>query len=327
MSDRVDEADLHSQEDCHTDEPSTAIATTADGEIIDLPSEAKTVMSPAQAKSAAVSHLMGKAIERASELRLTPEETKALKADFPDECFRSGASGKEALIYIEGLHLRNRLDDVLGIGQWCLLPRCRWTEANGKGTIVYVEAMLVVRGCYITEAIGDMTYYPSNAQTNFGDAVEGAESAALRRCAKKMGIGLQAWSKSWCEGWWKRKNELAKTPEAKPRTNTAPQAAKPQSPPTTQPPAKPAAQASPQTAAQTEQADKPLTEEEKSWIKSIRIDALNGHDELCRVWKEILTDEQKKVIRPVWGELKNIALEADAKRQDPANRQTVKTGA
>ncbi len=200
-------------------------STTVEGDITDeetgssiaVPSplngtlaQAHDTRTPAQAKSEAVSLLLAKAIERASTLSLTPEESKLLKAEFADECFRPGAAGKENLIYIEGTHLRNRLDEVLGIGQWALVPRSRWTDDAGKGTIVYIEAMLIVRGCYITEAIGDMTYYPGNAMTNFGDAVEGAESACLRRCAKKMGIGLQAWSKTWCEGWWARKRDAAK---------------------------------------------------------------------------------------------------------------------
>lgn len=192
-------------EDQVIDEESTELAVSppANGAMVAV------VNTPAQAKIDGVSKLLCKAIERASELTLTAEETKKLKAEFADECFRTGASGKDNLIYIEGMHLRNRLDEVLGIGQWSLVPRNRWKEEfrtnNGKPAIkVYVEAMLIVRGCYITEAIGDMDYYPHNAQTNYGDAVEGAESAALRRCAKKMGIGLQAWSKTWCEGWFRR---------------------------------------------------------------------------------------------------------------------------
>jgi hypothetical protein len=74
-----------------------------------------------------------------------------------------------------------------------------------EGSRVYVEAMLVVRGCFVAEAIGEMEYYPKNASQNYGDAVEGATTAAFRRCAKGFGVGLQAWKKDWCEGWWARK--------------------------------------------------------------------------------------------------------------------------
>lgn len=200
----------HAVEGEIVDEPQgtgIAVPPPSNGSIAKAQTSEKT---PTQAKSDAISLLLGKAIERASTLILTPEESKALKADFPDECFRPGAAGKDNLIYIEGPHLRQRLDDVIGIGQWALVRQSRWTDDAGKGTIVYVDMALIVRGCYVTDAIGDMTYYPGNAMTNFGDAVEGAESAALRRCAKKMGIGLQAWSKTWCEGWWARRRNAAK---------------------------------------------------------------------------------------------------------------------
>ena len=53
-----------------------------------------------------------------------------------------------------------------------------------------------------------MEYYPNNASQNYGDAVEGAKTAAFRRCAKEFGVGLQAWKKDFCEGWWKRRAEV-----------------------------------------------------------------------------------------------------------------------
>ena len=74
--------------------------------------------------------------------------------------------------------------------------------------------MLVARGCFIGEAIGAMEYYPKNAAQNYGDAVEGAKTAAFRRCAKEFGVGLQAWKKDWCQGWFDRK--LGKKPAAAP---------------------------------------------------------------------------------------------------------------
>ncbi len=175
-------------------------------------------VTPTQAKSDAVSKLLAKAVDRASELVLTPEESAALKAIFPDDCFRKGAAGKDNLLYLEHVHLRNRLDEVLGMGAAVLVPMNRWTEENGKATTVYLEAAFIVRGCYVTQAVGDMSYFTSNAMQNYGDAVEGAEMACLRRCCKKFGIGLQAWSKTWCEGWWARNRNGVASP-AKPALN------------------------------------------------------------------------------------------------------------
>jgi hypothetical protein len=172
-------------------------------------------ITAAQAKVDAVAALTMSAYEKAATLQLTPEEAKALQADFPDDAFQPGAAGKENLIYIEHAHLRDRFTQVFGMGKWAIVPRNRWADPfmtkpyQGKpaqeGSRVYVEAMLIVRGCFVGEAVGAMEYYPHNAAQNYGDAVEGAKTAAFRRCAKEFGVGLQAWKKEWCEGWWARK--------------------------------------------------------------------------------------------------------------------------
>lgn len=164
---------------------------------------------PYKGRKEAVDALTMAAYGKASTLVLTAEEVTKLQADFPDEAFRKGASGKDNLIYIEHAFLRDRMNEVFGPGQWAIVPRNRWsderTTAKGKSAVkVYVEAMLLIRGCFVAEAVGDMDYWPDNESTNFGDAVEGAKTAALRRCTKELGIGLQAFKKSWCEEWWKR---------------------------------------------------------------------------------------------------------------------------
>lgn len=174
-------------------------------------SEPRQGITPEQAKVDAIASLTMAAYARASTLDLTAEEIAALQAEFPDEAFKPGASGKENLIYIEHAFLRDRLNQVIGPGKWCIMPRSRWAEKyktrDGEATRVYVEAMLMVRGCFVAEAVGDMSYYPTNASQNYGDAVEGAKTAALRRCCKELGVGLQAWKKDWCEGWWQRKRQ------------------------------------------------------------------------------------------------------------------------
>lgn len=204
------------------EQPPTQAMTVRDAvQAVDraLPPEqiTKPQVTAAQAKIEAVANLTAKAYERASELALTPEEVKALQADFPDEAFKPGAAGKENLIYIEHAFLRDRLNAVIGPGQWALIPRSRWAEdfTTSKGapaSRVYVEAMLLVRGCFVAEAVGEMEYWKNNASQNYGDAVEGAKTAALRRCCKEFGIGLQAWKKDWCEGWWARKRQGNRPP-------------------------------------------------------------------------------------------------------------------
>lgn len=190
-------------------------------------------VTPAQAKVNAIAQLTMSAYQKASELKLTPEEIRGLEEEFPDEAFRPGAAGKENLIYIEHAHLRDRMNKVFGHGQWAIVPRNRWSESYKAGRDqkdairVYVEAMLLVRGCFVAEAVGDMSYFPHNDSQNYGDAVEGAKTAAFRRCAKELGIGLQAWKKDWCEGWWQRKRPQNGSGRQTPPPHTTPPNAAP----------------------------------------------------------------------------------------------------
>lgn len=185
------------------------------------PVEKSGPVSPTEAKNAAIASLTATAYARAATLKLTKEQSDALQRDFPDEAFKPGAAGKEHLIYIEHAFLRDRLNEVFGLGGWAIVPRNRWeekfkTEKGKDGSRVYVEAMLVVDGAFVSESVGEMEYYPHNAAQNYGDAVEGAKTAALRRCCKEFGIGLQAWKKDWCEGWWERRR-AASRPQSKPQ--------------------------------------------------------------------------------------------------------------
>ncbi len=191
-----------------------------------VPDVART---PAQARVEAVSTLLHGAYQRASTLVLTPEQDQALSEDFPDEAFKPGASGKEHLIYIEHAFLRDRFNSVFGRGQWAMVrTRPHWAEEfrTGKGTMatrIYAEAALLVKGCYVGESIGEMVYYPNNESQNYGDAAEGAMTAAFRRCAKNFGVGLQAHKKDFAEGWRQRQRQGASTAQRPPQT-TAPAA-------------------------------------------------------------------------------------------------------
>jgi len=131
----------------------------------------------AEARNDAVARLLEASMANAGGLELEKAETKALIEDFPDDAFQQGAGGKENLIYIEHASLRERFNNVLGMGQWVLVVRDTWNEnfVSGKertpGIRVYCRAMLIVRKAYVGEAVGEMEYYPSNAAQNYGYAV------------------------------------------------------------------------------------------------------------------------------------------------------------
>lgn len=195
-----------------------------------VPQGIEVPLTPAQARVESVAAALDAAYKNASNLKLTPEEAKALEEDFPDEAFRRGAGGDDRLIYIEHAYLRQRLNKVLGIGAATPIRRREWAEeftywkdnVQKKGVRVYVDLALLVRGCLVGEAIGDAIYYPDNAKTTYSDALESAKSNAFRRCCKELGVGLQAWMKGWCEGWESRNGRNASRTHQEPRTTSRP---------------------------------------------------------------------------------------------------------
>lgn len=162
--------------------------------------------SPAIAKENSISELLADAYKRSSQIPITPQESEALLADFHDADFVRGAGGDNNLLYLDQSALRQRFNKVLGVGQWSVITVRSWSEdyktAKGQdASRVYCEAVLLVRGCVAGSAIGSMDYFKGNAAQNYGDAFEGSKTAALRRCAKEFGVGLQCYSKEWCEQW------------------------------------------------------------------------------------------------------------------------------
>ena len=146
-------------------------------------------------------------IESTNAMVLKPEEIRALTANFPDSDFQRGAGGDPKLIYLEHVALRRRLNDVVGLGQWRFEVVKSWTEDFTAGNPpkpavrIYIEGRLIIRGVQFGSAIGDGVYYKSNAASNYGDGYESAKTYSFRRCCKDFGIGLQAFSRDFCEEW------------------------------------------------------------------------------------------------------------------------------
>lgn len=208
-----------------TNEMMPALIDTKTGEVIEKPEQE----TPREARDSAVATIIKDAYQSASKVKVSKDEAKALCADFGDDDFEYGAAGKENLIYIKHPSLRKRFNTALGLGQTAVIPLRSWSETfeghNSRGTYtavrVYVDAVLLIRGAFAAQAIGDMTYYLSNDSQNFGDAYEGAKTQAFRRCAKEFGVGLQAWDKGFVEE-WKRNHPL--------QSNGRPSTARPQPP-------------------------------------------------------------------------------------------------
>lgn len=100
---------------------------------------------------------------------------------------------------------------------WTMVPKAEPTkgqlvkdadsEKEKNRQLVLVPYALHVHGAPVAFAWGEQEYSESNAEQTFGDAVEATVANALRRVAKRMGVGLELWDRDWLED-WKRKNAV-----------------------------------------------------------------------------------------------------------------------
>lgn len=132
----------------------------------------------------------------AGELVLAPSDAEALSAPFEMADINVKPT-KQGEVYIGHQVLAARMNTVLGIGQWALVPA--WPEHKMEADNMHMAYDLTIRGHWITRAIGGMKYQPNNDRMDYSDALEGVRSSALKRAAKHLGVGLECWSRSFCE--------------------------------------------------------------------------------------------------------------------------------
>ena len=155
---------------------------------------------PADAKQLRVEHvgkLLDQAYQKASELKLSREESKKLREDFPDTAVE--IRPHDGIIYIGHMMLRERLWEVFGAGHVAEICRERFMRSDTNE--VAVDLVLMIRGAFVGEGVGTAKYYANNPKTSFGDVVESAWSEALRRCCKKFGVGTQVWRPDYVRTW------------------------------------------------------------------------------------------------------------------------------
>ena len=202
-----------------------AESAPADVPALQVEKKPSTVEMQQEYRDQAIGQLLANAYANASNLQLTESESKALRAKFEDHMVRGGAKGEDNLLYIQHIHLSDRLNDVLGIGQWTLVKRSQRAEQtktrDGKPLVrIYFEGVLVIRGCFATEAVGVGHYHPNNPKEDYGSALESSMSDCLTRCCKRLGIGSQTWDKGYTDEWL-RKYSRQRPPVAMPTATTA----------------------------------------------------------------------------------------------------------
>jgi hypothetical protein len=127
-------------------------------------------------------------------VELMPDKKTKLLEPFEDEAYDILPTGE---VYVSQVHYRRRLNEVFGPGSWALVPRGRFAmEGN---TITREYALVGPGGRFISEAIGEAEYQPTNDRMTYASACEACKSNALTRCCKDLGIASECWDKRFCE--------------------------------------------------------------------------------------------------------------------------------
>ncbi len=110
-------------------------------------------------------------------------------------------------VYYSHIEYTRWFNRAFGRGQWTMLPAARpkMVEIPQEGGEVKHLAtqtfVLCVHGKPIAQATAEQEYHPDNAEQTYGDVIEALNANALRRVAKRLGIGLELWDRSWGAAW------------------------------------------------------------------------------------------------------------------------------
>lgn len=140
------------------------------------------------------------ALARAGTLQLTADESRALMAAFPpgavkqkENFNRRNPNASRVENYIPHILISRRLNEVLGIGQWCLVRLREWLD--GRTNEVYASWCMVVRGVWVGDCVSSWGYRADNPNDSYDNALEAARGVALRRiAAKALSVGDQVWA-------------------------------------------------------------------------------------------------------------------------------------
>lgn len=135
--------------------------------------------------------------ERVGTVGITADEAKALCEIDEDEI----AIRPDGLIYAPQEWYRRRLNEIVGAGQWGLRNVKEGRIDRENDAVFFYHGVLYIRGEYVSEAIGEMVFRPTNQQMSWVTAREGAKSDCLTRCCKDLGLGLDMWNRRFGNDW------------------------------------------------------------------------------------------------------------------------------
>ena len=139
---------------------------------------------------------------RASELKVSDEEQKKIAASFDKNQIEIRPDG---LIFLPQTFWRERLNQSFGIGQWALIPKASHKDPTKDK--LYLPGVLLVRGVFVAEAIGEAELHSNNPMQSWASVWESAKSDCITRCCKDLGIASELWQPQFIEA-WKKENAI-----------------------------------------------------------------------------------------------------------------------
>jgi hypothetical protein len=129
------------------------------------------------------------------ELKLTEKEEAILAEPVDPAKVRIRPDGVVYLPHIEYTRWFNR---AFGRCAWTIAPIGKAQLANNSVVVPYV---LFVHRQPVATAKGEQDFFASNRGQTYGDALESTVASGLRRCAKRLGVGLELWDGEWTRTW------------------------------------------------------------------------------------------------------------------------------
>lgn len=139
----------------------------------------------------------------ASLLIIEKEEQDELLAPFNEELIEIRPDG---LIFLPQTFWRQRLNETFGIGQWCLVIKGQHKDPDPQKDKLYLQGVLMVRGSYVAEAVGEAELHSNNNQQSWASVWESAKSDCITRCCKDLSIASELWQPQFINAW---KNKFA----------------------------------------------------------------------------------------------------------------------
>lgn len=120
---------------------------------------------------------------------ITSDEATKLLAPISNEHVDILPTGE---VYVPHIHLRQRLNEVFGPGQWALRPLS--TPQIRENEAVQSWA-LYIRGAFVAYTISGAQMIEANDRMTWADVLESLKSNAISRLCKDIGVGTDCWDK------------------------------------------------------------------------------------------------------------------------------------